>query len=106
MQVPFYQREKKLSPYLEYLVFITLSSDYNVEDELDLYEKSENARDGMGNSLLRESILGKVFKVATKRFVSYLNYLFLSDFVQKTKIQDTFFSLYMYSFWDITDCKW
>ena len=61
MQVPFYQREKKLSPYLEYLVFITLSSDYNVEDELDLYEKSENAGDGMGNSLLRESILGKAF---------------------------------------------
>ena len=71
MQVPFYRRDKFLSPYLEYLVFITLSSDYNVNDELDLYEKSENAGDGMGNSLIRESILGKAFKMATKRFVSY-----------------------------------
>ena len=53
------------------MVFITLSSDYNVEDELDLYEKSENAGDGMGNGLLRESILGKAFKMATKRFLSY-----------------------------------
>ena len=42
-----------------------------MEDELDLYEKSENAGDGMGNSLLRESILGKAFKMATKIFVSY-----------------------------------
>ena len=66
MQVPFYPRETYLSPYLEHLVFITLSSDYNVEDELDLYEKSENAGDGMGNSLLRESILGKTFKIIAK----------------------------------------
>ena len=64
MQVNFYQKDKVLIPYLEYLVFITLSSDYNVEDELDLYEKSENAGDGMGNSLLRESFLGKAFKIS------------------------------------------
>ena len=43
-----------------------------MNDELDLYEKSENAGDGgMGNSLLRESILGKAFKMATRIFVSY-----------------------------------
>ena len=42
-------------------------SDYDVEDEeLDLYEKAENAGDGMGNSLLRESILGKTFKIIAK----------------------------------------
>jgi len=43
---------------------VSASSDYNVEDELDLYEKSENAGDGMGNSLLRESILGNYSKAA------------------------------------------
>ena len=37
-----------------------------MEDELDLYEKSENAGDGMGNSLLRESILGKTFRIIAK----------------------------------------
>ena len=42
-----------------------------MEDELDLYEKSENAGDGMGNGLLRESILGKTFKIIAKVECSY-----------------------------------